>query len=79
VRVVTRSYDSSGPGRDTLSDMVKRSGRGTARQSIRLEESLWEKFGQMVGKDSDRSAVLRDFIRWYIGEAGAEPPKRPGR
>ncbi len=47
---------------------------GTARTAIRIEPKLWELFGTVA---VNRSAVLRDFIRWYIGEKGAKMPRRP--
>jgi len=28
-------------------------------------------------QDSERSAVIRDFIDWYIRKPGAELPERP--
>lgn len=44
-------------------------------------DELWEKFQKAVeaGPDpeADRSKVLRTFVRWYVGEPGAELPKRP--
>lgn len=63
---------------DTVTTVTGRSGRGTARQTIRVDEALWEHFGagaEQMG--ADRSAVLREFIRWYVREPGAKMPKRP--
>jgi hypothetical protein len=37
---------------------------------------LWRRFGQLVG-DRNRSTVLVQFIRWYVGEPGAKRPTRP--
>lgn len=48
----------------------------TPLRPVRVEASLWEEFGRLVGK-RNRSAVIRDFIRWYVGERGAKLPKRP--
>jgi hypothetical protein len=62
---------------DTFADVTGRSGRGTARQTIRVDEDLWQQFGEVA--DPDRSTVLRDFIRWYVGEQGAKAPKRSAR
>lgn len=58
--------------------MVKRSGRGTARQSVRVEEKLWERFGQVAReRGTDRSTVLRTFIESYVGdEQGADEPSQ---
>jgi hypothetical protein len=55
--------------------VTARSGRGTARQTIRIDEDLWNRFGQVA--EPDRSTVLREFIRWYVGEPGTKAPKRP--
>lgn len=63
---------------DTVSRVTTRSGKGTARQTIRMDEDLWGRLGETAGRaDADRSSVLRDFARWYVGEPGAEIPKRP--
>lgn len=60
---------------DTLTPVTGKSGRGTARQTIRVDEPLWERFGGIA--EPDRSTVLREFIRWYLREPGAKAPKRP--
>jgi hypothetical protein len=58
--------------------VTSKSGRGTARQTIRVDEALWEQFGeQAVRAGGDRSALLRDFMRWFVREQGAKMPKRP--
>jgi hypothetical protein len=63
---------------DTLTGVTGKSGRGTARQTIRVDEALWDRFAEVATLDeTDRSAVLREFIRWYIGEPGADMPQRP--
>jgi hypothetical protein len=54
--------------------------RGTPTRPIRIEPALWESFGGATAEqETDRSAVLREFIRWYVGETGAELPERPAR
>ncbi|HET8683355.1 MAG TPA: hypothetical protein VFM54_16035 [Micromonosporaceae bacterium] len=55
--------------------MTSRSGRGTARQTVRIDEGLWEQFGATA--EPDRSTVLREFIHWYVREPSAKLPKRP--
>ena len=60
---------------DTLAAVTGRSGRGTARQTVRVDEDLWARFGAVA--DPDRSAVLREFIAWYVREPGAKLPARP--
>jgi hypothetical protein len=49
---------------------------GSTNRAFRLPDvGLWERFGDVA--DPDRSEVLREFIRWYTGEPGAELPRRP--
>jgi hypothetical protein len=44
---------------------------------VRVPEELWIKFGEATGRaGTDRSAVLREFIRWYVRERRT-PPERP--
>ncbi len=63
---------------DTLAVVTGRSGRGTARQTIRVEEALWNRFGVVAtNQDTDRSALLREFIAWYLRVPGTKLPKRP--
>lgn len=50
--------------------------RPTPIRPIRVEAALWEAFGRLVGP-RNRSAVIREFIRWYVRERGAQLPKRP--
>lgn len=73
---------ASGSGKnrhDTLAPVTGKSGRGTARQTMRVDEALWEQFGAATtAADTDRSTVLREFIRWYVREPGAKQPPRPG-
>lgn len=46
---------------------------------MRVDEALWEQFGAATtAADTDRSTVLREFIRWYVREPGAKQPPRPG-
>lgn len=50
-------------------------GRGTTKSGIRVPDALWQRFGELA--EPDRSAVLREFIRWYVREPGAQMPRRP--
>ncbi len=50
-------------------------GSNTPTRPIRVDPALWEAFGAVA--DPDRSAVLREFMRWYVREPGAKMPKRP--
>ena len=72
---MTQASRSGNNRHDTVADMSARSGRGTARQTIRVDETLWDEFGETA--EPDRSTVIREFIRWYVGQAGAKLPKRP--
>jgi len=47
----------------------------TPLQNVRVDRGLWESFGSVA--EPDRSAVLREFIRWYVREPGAKLPRRP--
>lgn len=52
----------------------------TRQRNLRIDDDLWDAFGAAVERASpelDRSAVMRELIRWYVGETGAELPKRP--
>lgn len=63
---------------DTLNGVTGRSGKGTARQTVRIDEELWTKLGAACeAAGIDRSAALRAFARWYVGEDDAELPERP--
>jgi predicted transcriptional regulator len=54
----------------------KRSGRGTARQTIRVDELRWERLGEIAEKrGTDRSALIRDKIDQIIEEDDAAEPR----
>jgi len=43
-----------------------------------MDEELWEDLDVATkAAGTDRSAVLREFARWYIRERGAKLPRRP--
>lgn len=46
-----------------------------------VADELWEHFSDAVERSSDpeadRSKVLRQLVRWYVGEPGAKLPERP--
>lgn len=63
---------------DTLSAVTGRSGRGTARQTIRLDEDLWTRLDEAAKRlGTDRSTWLREAARWCVGEPDAAAPQRP--
>jgi hypothetical protein len=51
----------------------------TPLRRIRLDDDIWERYEVAVKRldpDSNRSANLRRYIRWIIGDID-EPPQRP--
>lgn len=49
-------------------------------KTIRLEPSLWVKLGPAaLSNGHDRSSVIRQLVRWYLTEPGAQLPVRPER
>lgn len=44
---------------------------------FRIDADQWKAFGEAVPDDSDRSAVLREFVAWYLRRSGAKLPQRP--
>lgn len=65
--VMTHATDPTGNRHDTLAAVTGKSGRGTARQTIRVDEDLWARFGAACdAADTDRSVVLRAYIARYI-------------
>ncbi len=52
---------------------------GTPFRRIRMDEDLWQRLDEAVKRadpDSNRSALLRRFARWYVGDI-EEMPHRP--
>lgn len=52
---------------------------GTPFRRIRIDDDLWERLDEAAKRmdpDSNRSAVLRRFARWYVGDID-EMPQRP--
>jgi Arc/MetJ family transcription regulator len=55
-------------------------GKGTTRRTIRVDADLWTRAGeQAVEGGTDRATVIKEFLRWYVGEPDAELPGREGR
>lgn len=48
----------------------------TPARPVRVASTLWDAFGRAAGP-RNRSAVLVEFIRWYIHEPHSRLPKRP--
>ena len=52
---------------------------GTPFRRIRMDESLWARLDEAVKRtdpDDNRSALLRRFARWYVGDID-QMPQRP--
>lgn len=53
-------------------------GRGTPHAGIRVPPELWEEFAAVAREQgTDRSTLIRAFIRWYLRKPEATLPKRP--
>lgn len=64
------------PDTPTLIAMTRRSGKGTARQTIRVDHDLWERFGRVADKlGGDRSAIVREYIQRLVDEHDPPPGK----
>jgi len=53
---------------------------GTKRQSFRLDQAIWDAFAASTARavpPTDRTEVLKQFIRWYNRERGVKRPERP--
>lgn len=58
----------------TLSDMP---GKGTRNRTIRVDADLWNRAGDAAtDAGTDRATVIKDFLRWYVGEPDAALPSR---
>lgn len=52
---------------------------GTPFRRIRMDQAMWDALGAAVEKadpELDRSKIIRQFARWYIGETD-NLPRRP--
>lgn len=59
--------------------MIRARGEGkTPHRQIRVENEPWARLGDLAAAEgTDRSALIRSFIAWYLREPGAKLPKRP--
>lgn len=48
----------------------------TKHRSVRIEDQDWTDLAARA-PDGDRSAVIKDLVRWYLRRPGAELPARP--
>lgn len=78
MRVMTQTTGPDALRHDTLSGVTGRTGRGTARQTVRIDEADWDLLGETSARlGTDRSAVIRAFVDWYNRKPEAELPERP--
>ena len=53
----------------------------TRQRNLRIDDDLWNAFGNAIKRASpelDRSAVMRELIRWYAGDTD-QLPARPAK
>jgi hypothetical protein len=51
----------------------------TPARQIRIGDTWYDFDAGAKSMDTERAAVIRELIDWYIGEPGAKLPKRPDR
>jgi hypothetical protein len=50
----------------------------TPPRAIRISDDLWHKFTEAADRAGmERAGLVREFIRWYVGEEGATLPRPP--
>lgn len=55
-------------------------GTGSKPRTIRMEQDLWNRLGPAaLANGHDRSGLIKQFVRWYLSEPGAQLPQRPER
>lgn len=66
---------------DVRCDLVADDSENTSKpRTIRLEQNLWDALGPAaMANGHDRSGLIRQFVRWYLTEPGAQLPQRPER
>lgn len=48
---------------------------GQVSPNVRMPRPLWENAGAVASaQGTDRGTVIKQFLRWYTGEPGAELP-----
>ena len=60
--------------------MIRARGEGkTPHRQIRIDDEPWTRFGKLAAAaGTDRSALIRNFVLWYLRLPGAKLPTRPG-
>lgn len=71
------SSESNCPDTEASPNLIAvtgRSGKGTARQTIRIDHELWERFGKVAEKlGIDRSQLVREYIEKLVDEHAPDP------
>jgi hypothetical protein len=49
----------------------------TGNRVIRVDDELWDAFGEATKDTGGRAEVLREYMRFHIRERGAKLPPRP--
>ena len=51
----------------------------TPHRQVRIGSPDWAEFGEIADQlGTDRSALVRQLVRWYLRRPGAVLPERPG-
>lgn len=50
----------------------------TPLRNVRVDDDLWERLGEVADQqETDRSAIIRALVAWFVREPGAKMPTRP--
>jgi hypothetical protein len=50
----------------------------TKHRQVRLDDDLWKDLGVVARNlDTDRSTIIREFVKWFLRRRGAQLPERP--
>jgi hypothetical protein len=50
----------------------------TPNRAVRIDDETWEQLGDAATTaDTDRSAILRQLVQWWLRRPGAKMPPRP--
>lgn len=76
---MTSTQNSAQTTAGAAAEMPEGTGTGTPFRRIRMDDDLWDRLDEAVKRadpDSNRSALLRKFARWFVGDVD-ELPRRP--
>jgi predicted transcriptional regulator len=49
----------------------------TPHRQVRIDDDTWDELGDVArARGTDRSALIRDLIAWFLRRPNARPPKR---